>query len=214
MIALEQQVNLFQPIFRAERKLFSTPFIAGSLAATVVVLALLWGFAWRQVVALEREVTAVAAARDQRSDAIRRVGAGLASDPAAIAARARDLAAGIERAERTLALIRNGAVGSTTGFSARMRAIARPEESGLWLTRVAFSGRDVAFAGVALEAASIPRYLQAIAADGAFAALRVDSLRAARQENDAGRIGFVAGNVDLLDADRGDKDAARPGVKR
>ena len=209
MIALEQQVNLFQPIFRAERKLFSTTFMAVFLAVAVAVLAILWAFAWRQIVALEREVAAVEASREERSEALRRAGAGLASDPASVAARARQLAADIERAERTLALMRNGAAGSTTGFAARLRALARPEVPGLWLTRIALSGHDAAFAGIARDPASIPRYLQALAEDPAYRSLRVDTFRADQEREDASGIAFVAGNGELFT----DDERGRPGTR-
>ena len=208
MIALEQQVNLFQPIFRAERTLFSTTFIAGFLGVTTALLVLLWAFAWRQVIRLEHEVATVEAARLERSDALRRVGAGFASDPASVAARAKELAAGIERTERTLALIRQGVVGSTTGFSARLHALARPEVPGLWLTRIALTGRDAAFAGMTQDAAAIPRYLQALAGDPAFATLRVDSFRADQDRDRGSGIAFVAGDGDLFtDEERGGRRA-------
>lgn len=214
MIALEQQVNLFQPIFRAERTLFSTTFIAGFLGVTAAVLVLLWAFAWRQVVRLEHEVATVEAARLERSNALRRVGAGFASDPASVTARAKELAAGIERTERTLALIREGTVGSTTGFAARLHALARPEVPGLWLTRIALTGRDAAFAGMTQDAAAIPRYLQALAEDPAFATLRVDSFRADQDRDRAGGIAFVAGNGDLFTDEERGGHGARSGDPR
>jgi hypothetical protein len=214
VIALEQQVNLFQPIFRAEKKLFSTAVIGGSLAAMIVVLVLVWVFAWRQVISLEREVAVVESARAERQDAIRRVGAGFASDPAVIVTRARELADGVERAERTLTLIREGAIGSTTGFSPRLRALARPDEPGLWLTRIALAGRDAAFAGVAHDPAAIPRYLQALTGDEAFVALHVDSFQADRDEDGAGNIAFVAGNGNLFSDEKNKKPGSRAGAAR
>ena len=213
MIALEQQVNLFQPIFRAERTLFATTFIAGFLGVTTAVLVLLWTFAWRQVVRLEHEVATVEAARLERSNALRRVGAGFASDPASITARAKELAAGIERTERTLALIRQGAVGSTTGFSARLHALARPDVPGLWLTRIALTGRDAAFAGMTRDAAVIPRYLQSLAEDPAFATLRVDSFRAGQDRDGDGGIAFVAGNGELFTEEERGSQGRRSGER-
>lgn len=201
MIATEQQVNLFEPIFRAERKLFASTAMLVALAITVLALGLMWSFAWRQVRGIEQEIVRLEQARESRMAAIRRTRAGFASDPAVVAARARDLATQIARDERVVTLIRRGDVGTTTGYSARLAALAQPDEAGLWLTRIVFTGRDSALAGGARDAAAIPRYIGAIAADPAFAGLSVDMLDARATESGAGTVEFRIGNGALLDDD-------------
>lgn len=213
MIATEQQVNLFEPIFRAERKLFASMAIIVALAITAVALGLMWSFAWRQVRGIEQEIVRLEQAREERMAAIRRTRAGFATDPDVIAARSRDLAAEIARDERVVALIRRGDVGTTTGYSARLAALARPDEGGLWLTRIVFAGRDSALAGGARDAAAIPRYIAAIAEDPAFAGLRVDMLEARAAEAGAGAVEFRIGNGALLE-DEQDRRSAKTGARR
>jgi Tfp pilus assembly protein PilN len=208
VIASEQQVNLFEPIFRAERKLFASAAIAAALALLIMGLALVWGFAWRQLSVHEREIASLEAARAERVAALARAGVGFATDPAVVAARSRQLTTEITRAERALALIRRGGVGTTAGFADRLEALARPQEPGLWLTRIVFTSHETALSGATRDAAAIPRYIAALSAESAFAALKVDRLQARAADAGGGDIEFKLGDAALLDAS---EDAAVAG---
>ena len=64
------------------------------------------------------------------------------------------------------------------------------------------------------DAAVIPRYLQSLAEDPAFATLRVDSFRAGRDLDGDGGIAFVAGNGELFTEEERGSQRDRSGDRR
>jgi len=211
---MEQQVNLYQPILRAEKRLFSASAIAVGVLLLVVSLGGLAGFAaWRTT----RIVTAVAELEHQeaaRLASIQRANAAFGSETsvAELEAQIVRLAEQVAARERALAAV--GADGAATrGFATRLEALAQPALDGLWLRRIVF---DPAHGGVALRGATrdpalVPQYLAALQDDRSLAGAtfgRFELRRATAAEAPAAAIFTVAApGLAALVRDDADGDA-------
>jgi hypothetical protein len=179
-----QQVNLYQPIFREEQKLFSATTIGLGLAALSIGLLAFAGFAAWRVALLERQLHTVRTQADLRQR--------LAAESQGLYVEA--LALELERRQQALRYLASGAAGVRGGFAARVEALAREQLDGLWLTGATFtaeSGR-FALAGSASSPERVPEYLARLANEPALAGAKLESLEISRpKEENAAHIDFV-----------------------
>ena len=187
---VEQQVNLYQPILGAEKRLFSARAIGVCLALLAISLSALGGYgAWRTS-QVERSIAELE--KRQAAELATAERAGLALNPGKsvveLDAEAKELAADIAARERALAILKLGAGSPATGFAARLEALARRQIDGLWLHDVVVGSGDgrLAMRGQALDPKLVPAYLAALSEDPALAGVRFDKLTMRRaKENEA-----------------------------
>ncbi|MBS0396453.1 MAG: hypothetical protein JSR54_17680 [Proteobacteria bacterium] len=196
---MEQQVNLYQPILGAEKRLFSASAIALGFALLVVCLGALAGYAaWRgarvdaAVARLEREQAAQLALAERAAATLRP-----RESLAQLDAAATSLTAEIAARESALAVIRSGAATPGGGFAARLESLARRQVEGLWLRRIALATGDgrLAFEGASVDPGLVPAYLAALAAEPALDGTRFDriTIRRATAEEAPARTVFELG---------------------
>jgi hypothetical protein len=205
---MEQQVNLWQPIFRAEKRLFSARAIGSGLGLLAVALVALAGYAAFQSNRAEGLVAQVEKQEAGRLALLQR--SATESDEAsrqAVETEIAGLARQVEARERALRAI--GQSGTpANGFAARLDALARPALDGLWLKRIVF---DPARGGLALRGATtdptlVPEYLAELRGDAALAGASFADfrLRRARDEDDGAAAVFTIaapGLAAVLDSD-------------
>jgi len=176
---MHQQINLYQPIFRQERKLFSLRTVAITLSVVAAALFAIWGFGKYNVSQLERSV-ATLRQQQQAQQRMAETAGGLLSarvSPEALNAGIKQLSAQLAERTRALDLLRNGAAGESEGFAKRLSAIARTRTEGLWLERLSIGGT----AGLSLEGRSndadlLPRYLQELSKAPELSGARFDQV--------------------------------------
>ncbi|GAB4350704.1 MAG: hypothetical protein Kow006_13750 [Gammaproteobacteria bacterium] len=97
-----------------------------------------------------------------------------------------------EAKRQVLSLLSGDAAGNQEGFSGHLEGLARRPVKGLWLTgiRIDAGGARLALSGSALEAELVPRYLQALSDEPAFAGHEFLTLNMERPEKDPGRLDF------------------------
>jgi hypothetical protein len=160
---MSQQINLFNPAFQPQRKIFSVNAMAGALGALVLVLVGTGVYAKVRVSRLETEV---ARGEENVVAAQKR----LAAATAEFAPRTKDgrLEAEVAEAQtehdalkRMADMIQRGDLGNTQGYAEYFRALARQSVDGLWLTGVTITGAgaEIAVRGRALDPALVPGYL-------------------------------------------------------
>jgi hypothetical protein len=177
---MEQQVNLYQPILGAEKRLFSARAIGVGLGLLGLCLCGLAVFgSWRtgrveRSVALLEMQQATELARVERTGAALQPGRSLAE----LETQAKSLSADIAARERALDLVRLGTASPATGFAARLEALARRQLDGLWLRSIVVGSGDgrLALRGNAVDSQLIPAYLAALAEEHALAGVRFDKL--------------------------------------
>jgi hypothetical protein len=185
---MEQQVNLYQPILGAEKRLFSARAIGVGLSLLVLCLGGLAGFGGWRTARVERTLgrlevqQATELARAERTSAALEPGRSLAE----LETQAKSLSADIAARERALDLVRLGTASPATGFAARLEALARRQLDGLWLRSIVLGSGDgrLAFAGSAVDSKLIPAYLAALAEEHALAGVRFDKLAIRRANHE------------------------------
>ena len=202
---MRQQINLHQPILREEPKLFGARAAASAFAVVLVALAAMWGFGSYKVKRLEQTTQALREQQTHQQESLTN-----ASTLSAGRATPADLAARVKRAElevtgrtRALELLRAGAAGRTTGFAARLEALARRHVDGVWIDRMALSGSTEAMTlgGATFDPDLVPRYLQNLSQESVLAGARFDALAIERPKDKAGaQVRFKASSVLLPEA--------------
>lgn len=164
---MSQQINLFNPIFRKQKKYFSSVTMLQAMAIICLGCALLVADAMRRTSALTAQASATEAALAARQAKLAEVKVQYAPRP-----RSTTLAAEIAEAQATLAMLQNasatvarGGFGDTTGFSPYFKALARQSLDGVWLTGVDIvsGGERIGLQGNALEASLVPQYMGRLA---------------------------------------------------
>jgi len=160
---VSQQINLFNPIFLQQKKIFSTRTMAQALGVLVLGVTAMALYGNARVASLQQQADASAAqlkAREARLVAVNAEFPPRQKDPA--------LAEAVAEAERQLgamrevsAVLQRGELGNTRGYSEYFRALARQQVEGLWLTGLTINGAgtEIGVRGRALNPAAVPGYL-------------------------------------------------------
>jgi hypothetical protein len=200
---MEQQVNLFQPILGAEKRLFSARAIGISLLVLAVSLGGIDGFNVWRTARIERALALIEQQLSIQMAMNDRVGAALrpASSLAELQTQAKLLSADIAARERALDLVRVGAASPTTGFAARLEALGRRQLDGVWLHSIVLGSGEgrLAMQGATVDPRLIPVYLAALAEEHALDGVRFDTLaiRLAKPEEAPAQLVFEIGAPDL-----------------
>ena len=185
---MTQQVNLYQPIFRKQRKVFSAITIAQAAGLFVVGLLLIYGYARWQVAALGGDISALETQRNAAMLQLQVLSAQSQPAPRSrlIADQLREAEIEARQKERLLRAFQTRRVGNMRGFSAHFTALARQQLDGLWLTRIAIRDDGIELVGAAELGELVPRYLQRLGSEAAFAGTEFARLQLARgDERDA-----------------------------
>jgi hypothetical protein len=196
---MQQQVNLYQPILGAEKRVFSASAIGGSLVILGVCLGGLHAFgAWRtgrierSVAIIERQAATEMSLRDRASAALRP-----SRSIVELQEQALELTADIAARERALDLVNRGAASPATGFAARLEALGRRQIDGLWLRTIVVGSGDgrLALQGATVDPRLVPQYLAALAEEHAFDGVRFDkiAMRQAKREEAPAQLMFELG---------------------
>jgi len=189
-----QQINLYQPIFRKQRRVFSARAMLTSLLVGLLGLAAIYGYGAWQLGGLEAEVARLVGERERAAARLVTLGRDLpARRPSQV------LASEIDRLERRLAGRRalvamlSGQIEAGHRFSALLAGLARQRVEGLWLTglRVAASGSELEIEGSATAPELVPRLVAGLAREPEFRGRRFRTLTIERPEEAPERIDFV-----------------------
>jgi hypothetical protein len=160
---VSQQINLFNPIFLKQKKIFTALPMAEALGIIVAGALLLNWYAAQNVSQLEQEAAAgkaLLAKREQRLTAARAQFAPRGKAPA-LAAQLTAAEAELKALHDVSSVLQGGALGNTAGYAEYFRAFSRQNVSGLWLTGVSINGagNDIGVQGRAMQATLIPNYI-------------------------------------------------------
>ena len=184
---MNQQINLYQPIFREERKLFSLNTVVLSFAIVSVALLVMWGLGAHNVNNL---ATAVEQLKQQRAAQERMaLAAGIMLDaqgnPTVAEAQVKSLSARLAERTNALNLLRGGAAGQPKGFADRMSALASRHTDGVWLDQLFLSGgtNGLMLRGRSIDPDLVPKYLQTLTTSPELSGARFDLVEIDRRRN-------------------------------
>lgn len=178
---MKQQVNLYQPIFRKQRIVFSARTMAVFGIGFLVIL-LLWSTLIQQRVGhleseLERQTRAERQAveqlvRLQREAPPAEPGDELVAETEALEEQARRLETSFTTLRRQVPEVR-------ARLRPRLEALGQHHPEGLWLTGIEMDedGSHLRLTGRALAARLVPEYLQALSTDPAVSGLSFRQVR-------------------------------------
>jgi len=166
---IQQQINLYHPIFRKQEKKFSAKAMFQAGAAVLVGIVLMYAYsAWqlgslRQYSAqIDREMAAV-------TKQIEKMGKQLAGRQAdqALQNEIKRLESLVDASQRLRAILQRERFGNTVGFSEHLIAFARQHVAGVWLTGVSIqgAGADMTVEGRTTDPELVPKYLQKLSAE-------------------------------------------------
>lgn len=185
---MEQQVNLYQPILGAEKRLFSARAIVLGLVMLALCLGALSGYAAWRAARVERTIVAIERQQAAQLELMERAAAAMRPKEsiAELDAAARSLAAEIAAREFALDFVRKGAATPASGFAARLESLARRQVEGLWLRRIVVATGDsrMALEGASIEPKLVPAYLAALAEERPLDGTRFDHLAMRRARPD------------------------------
>jgi hypothetical protein len=188
---VRQNINLYQPIFRRERKVFSAGTMVMMLGLLVLGLAALqaWGN-WRHA-QLQEQVAQLQAQEREAISGLRNLDGLWPGRGVSPARRGAVDAAEVERdlKRRALQVLDAGRLGDQEGFAGHLEALARQRVEPVWLTRIriAEGGRRLTLEGLTHDAPQVPVYLQRLAEEPAYRGTEYRTMRLDRAEDERGR---------------------------
>lgn len=173
---MNQQINLYSAEFRPATNAFQSMFMFQAAGVLVSVLILIFAFAHSGVTNTDRELEIVArqeAAALERLANVRPLITSITGEKS-WSQQLEDAGRMLAERQAVLSLIQGTTLGDTKGFSGQLRALARQDVDGIWLTRFVLSalGDQTRIEGRALRAELIPLYVQDLTAEPAFAKQR------------------------------------------
>jgi hypothetical protein len=178
---LSQQINLFNPIFLKQKKIFASMAMAQALLVLLVGTLALGYYGSLSVGSLQKAAGA-ASARLAKEQA-RQVAATTEFVPRA---RSPQIEQQLAVAELELASLKNvalvlkrGDFGNTSGYAEYFKALARQNVGGLWLTGVSIigAGNEIGVQGRALQPSLVPNFIGRLTRESVMRGKAFDSLR-------------------------------------
>ncbi|NIR58008.1 MAG: PilN domain-containing protein [Gammaproteobacteria bacterium] len=191
---MRQQVNLYRPMFRKQRKVFSARTIVQITAVFVAGLLVIYGYGGWQVGKQRAELARVQARYDAAMQRLERLQAQYATrdQGSILERRIRGLERERDAKRALLATLSGREQGNTGGFSGYLEALARRQIQGLWLTGVSMrqGGRNLALRGSALQPELVPRFLQRLSQEPMLAGKEFRQFLMSRPEAGPQRVDF------------------------
>lgn len=188
---MSQQINLYQPIFRKQQKVFSTLAILQIAGLVVVGFGAIYGVGQYHLARLNAQIADLERQRDAASARLTQFTGQQQQQPARRSALLEDQ---LRQAQRELdhklplvEAMEQRHRGNTTGFSRHFAGLGRQRVNGVWLTRIVVTdGGQVDLDGHAEQAQLVPQYLQRLSREQAFRGTEFHSLRIERSDEPAG----------------------------
>ncbi len=193
---MHQQINLFQPVFRKQLKVFSATTLAQIAAAVLALLVAILGHVRWTLAGMEQS----AAELQQQHDHIRRQIGSLEAalqtpDTEELDTEIAKLTVDIDQRNTLLLQFEQLAVQRRSGFADQFRALAEQHVPGLWLDGVTVNGQgQIEIRGITLDATLVPAYLQHLHKQADLSATPFETVSMERVAADKHQIQFVLRN--------------------
>lgn len=200
---MDQQINLYQPMFRRQRHLFGARTMVKTLAMLGLALLGLYFFALLEVLGLEKEVAQLESREQAYSAQLQHVTAnqGEASN-SGVDGELKLLNSQLAEREKLVQVLSSQQFGKTIGFSSKLRALAERTVKGVRLTRIAAngSGDGLFLHGESLHEELIPAYLQGLSEAPELDGLKFDRLTVTQDDEVGGPVTFEVASRAVLDS--------------
>ena len=186
-----QQINLYQPILRKQKKVFSARTLLLGNLLILAGLLLLYGYTHLQTRNLQNQYTQASAQRDARQAQLLQMQQQYPprqADPL-LPAQLEAARSELRQQQTLLQAIRRYDHAQDHALSAQLRGLAQQVPSGLWLNQIQLQAGQINLQGQTLDAQQVPVLVQALSREAAFAGIRFEQVRISR-DPDSGQIHF------------------------
>jgi hypothetical protein len=180
-----QQINLYQPIFRKQRQIFSAVTLAQALALVTVALLAIYGYGLVRVHGLESEVVQLEGRERALTTQLGRIDPGIGRGRRdEVEQELARLNATLLDQQRLIEVLRERPLGNATGFSGYLAALGRQRTPELWLTGLAINGGTgaIELAGRSLRPELVPEYMQRLGREATLAGQQFDRFEIERDD--------------------------------
>ena len=192
---MKQQINLFQPIFRKEKKLLSFVFMLYTCGMVSLTLLLISAYAWRQSVVIDAELARLNIQLIQRKHQLEEMTTQVARIK--IGGGAQDILGHLDselKARReVVGVLENIQQSYTKGVSNYLEGFSRQTPKGVWLSSflVQGGGAGLEIRGSSLKADLVPEFLQQLSKEETLAGTQFGLLQIARDDLAQGQVNFI-----------------------
>lgn len=181
---MSQQINLFNPIFLKQKKIFTAVHMAqtlGLVAAGALLLAVYGAVKTSQLEGHVAAAKASLAAAEARLAQVTREFPPRQKSQALEADLVR-MQGELKSLHDVQAILERGDIGNTAGYSEYFKAFARQSVAGVWLTGVSVvgAGKEIGLEGRALQPELVPGYIQRLTREAVLQGKTFGSLEISR----------------------------------
>ena len=193
---MHQQINLFQPVFRKQQKVFSATTLAQIAVVVLVLLIAILGHVRWTLAGMGRSAEALQQQHDHIRQQIRSLEAAYQTpDTEALDSEIEQLMTDIYQRNSLLVQFDQLVIQHRSGFAGQFRALAEQHVPGLWLEGVTVNGNgQIEIRGISLDAKLVPVYLQQLQKQQDLSATPFETVSMNRKAVDKPQIQFVLRN--------------------
>jgi len=199
---VNQQINLYQAQFRPQTRVFPAWFMLQATGILLFAMFLMYGFAQQRIAGIEQELEIVTRQESAAIDRLENIAPLIkaVTGEKNWSGQLDDSLRMLAERQAVLNLIQGTTLGDTDGFSRHLRALARQDVKGVWLTSLALSaqGDKTRLEGRAISAELIPMYVQDVTAEAPFAEQRFHRFRIDNPADDNESALHFSMNSDVL----------------
>lgn len=190
-----QQINLYQPIFRKQEKVFSSRAMVEGAVLVLLGIFLFYGYGLWQTASLNKQLTATQQRQQQATNQaaqLEQLYPKQQKDPV-LAKKVQQLGAEVRMKQQVMGQLADRRAGNTAGFTEQLVGLARQRPPEMWLTQVDIrkGGASLDLEGSAYEPKQIPQFLQQLAREPAFTGLEFKYFTMDRPKKQPHQIDFT-----------------------
>ena len=194
---MKQQINLYQPIFRKQKKVFSAIAVLQVSLISLLFFILTAGYSFMQLNHIQAQEANAGKNLDNMKVQIESI-QGQTRDESStklLEQEIRRISREIEEKQRVADLLTQGGFSNTQGFTRFFEAIARQHVEGTWLTNIGIAngGSSLSLDGITFSAEFVPVYLGRLLQEDVFTGTSFNVLGMERSELNPEEINFQVG---------------------
>lgn len=191
---MKQQINLYQDIFRPQRKPLSASHVGGLVVFFLIISISTYAYKWYKVSSISSDLVT---SEKQSEELVEEIEKLARQYPAR--AKSKLLESEIARLSAELAqrnainrALAKHSMENKKAFSSLLESLARKHVNGTWLTKVSISdgGKSVGFAGKTYSSELVPVYIQQLSDESSFSNLSFNLLELNRSADDPASLDF------------------------
>ena len=197
---MQQQINFYRADYRKVTKNFATGSLLISCGVIALAMSLGYGFSMYKFIGIERDLKTVS--NEEKAAIVRlenlQPSMNAGSGDKSWEERLEEARRSLRDQQLVLGMVRDSSLGDIQGFSHHLKALARQDTDGLWLSYIRLSalGANTVLEGQALRADLVPAYLQSLAEEPPFATQRFNQFQIERPEDESGDVVTFSVNYD------------------